>query len=269
MTANMTRPTRPSRKAAFTDDEAKIVEERDKLGDALAMLKPHRAEAHLQSVPSVPDSGQDIGAAAGTSSILVDIAGERTTPRPAPSLPAEPLAPAVWVAPTSPEAVAAPAGSDRRDRKAVKAAGTGKVAEESPKKPPAAWLSSEVYMRLVDYSDTEKRTKRAAARPFGVIAMDAIENHAATLAAAWKGSGTDSGQSGGLFVRELHSPYRRHELPPRSITLQGVGPENAKLLKRLKKQWGARSVSDLVEKALRLEFGMERADGGADPVPPR
>lgn len=50
----MTRPTRPSRKDAFTDDEAKIVQERDKLGDALALLKPHKVEAHLQSVPPLP-----------------------------------------------------------------------------------------------------------------------------------------------------------------------------------------------------------------------
>lgn len=86
--------------------------------------------------------------------------------------------------------------------------------------------------------------------------MDAIENHAEALASAWKGSGSGSPPPGRLFVRELNSRYRRHDLPPRSITLQGVGPENAKLLKRLKRQWGAGSVSDLVEKALRFEFGM-------------
>lgn len=267
MTAKMTRPTRPSRKDAFTDDEAKIVQERDKLGDALALLKPHKVEAHLQSVPPLPAGGQDISGAAGAHPIPVEIVGEGSDHQLDP--PSEPsaAAPVTVAVEPQPEVVPASGGSDRRDRKSGKAAGTGKAAEESPKKPPAAWISSDVYTRLVDYSDTEKRMRRAAARPFGVIAMDAIENHAAALAAAWKGSAADSGQPGGLFVRELHSPYRRHELPPRSITLQGVGPENAKLLKRLKKQWGARSVSDLVEKALRLEFGMERADGGAEPAP--
>ena len=262
----MTRPTRPARKDAFTDDAAKVVQGRDKLGDALAQLKPHRVEAHLQSVPPLP-GGQDISGAAGANPIQVEIVGEGSDHQLDP--PSEPsaAAPVTVAVEPQPEVVPDSGGSDRRDRKSGKAAGTGKSAEESPKKPPAAWISSDVYTRLVDYSDTEKRTRRAAARPFGVIAMDAIENHAAALAAAWKGSGADSGQPRGLFVRELHSPYRRHELPPRSITLQGVGPENAKLLKRLKKQWGARSVSDLVEKALRLEFGMERADGGAEPAP--
>ena len=64
-------------------------------------------------------------------------------------------------------------------------------AEEGPKKPPAAWISSDVYSRLLEYSDQEKRTRRSAARPFGVIALDAIESHAAELASSWKGSGGD------------------------------------------------------------------------------
>lgn len=258
----MTRPTRPSRKAAFADDEAKIINDRDKMDDVLALLKPNKADTHLQSVPPLPASGQDIGgvAAAATSPIQVEIVGERTSPPPAPNLPNEaptpPPAPAA-VEP-APEAVPATSVSDRRDPKAGKATRTPTAAGESPKKPPAAWISSDVYSRLIEYSDTEKRTKRTAARPFGVIAMDAIERHADSLAAVWKGKGNASGpsQPGGLFLRELHSRYRRHELPPRSITLQGVGPENAKLLKRLTKQWGARSVSDLVEQALRLELGM-------------
>jgi hypothetical protein len=161
---------------------------------------------------------------------------------------------------TSPETTTAPSGGDR-DRRAGKATGSAKHAEENPKKPPAAWISAAVYRHLVDYSDQEKRMKRAAARPFGVIAMDAIEKHAEALASAWKGSGTGTPQPGKLFVREQNSRYRRHDLPPRSITLQGIGPENGRLLKRLKKQWGAGSVSDLVEKALRFEFGMSGEQG--------
>lgn len=254
----MTRPTRPSRKSAFIEEEAKIAHERDKMADVLDTLTSRTAEAHLQSVPPLPANGQDLGGAAGTSPVQVKIVGERVGHRPAPDLPAEipEATPASSSVESAPEVEPASGGNDRRERKAGKPTVSAKAAVENPKKPPAAWISNDVYSRLIEYSDTEKRTKRAAARPFGVIAMDAIENHAVALASAWRGSGADSGQSDGLFVRELHSPYRRHDLPPRSITLQGVGPANTKLLKGLKKQWGARSVSDLVEKALRLEFGM-------------
>lgn len=262
----MTRPARPSRKAAFSSDEEKIQHERDKLDDVLETLPSRNGEPpRLQSVPALPatapaDSsagGQRVAAEVGQ--VLVTEVGERisgdvpgtagpVSVAPAQSAPANPSATADEVSATS--------AADRPDRKSAKAAGPVKQAEESPKKPPAAWISSDVYLRLVEYSDTEKRMKRTAARPFGVIAMDAIENHAEALASAWKGSGSGSPPPGRLFVRELNSRYRRHDLPPRSITLQGVGPENAKLLKRLKRQWGAGSVSDLVEKALRFEFGM-------------
>lgn len=252
----MTRPMRPSRKGAFTEDEEKIVQERDKMADVLETLQSRKGEARLQSVPALSASGQGLGGAAGTSPVHDEIVAEQTDLRPA-HIPAEvpEAAPAGVSAESAQEVVPASGGSDRSERKAGKSTGSSKAAEEKPKKPPAAWISNDVYSRLVEYSDTEKRTKRAAARPFGVIVMDAIEKHAAALAATWKGSGVDSRQPGTLFVRELNSRYRRHDLPPRSITLQGVGPENAKLLKRLKKQWGAGSVSELVEKALCLEFG--------------
>jgi hypothetical protein len=270
MTTNMTRPTRPSRKSAFTDDEEKIVHERDKMDDVLDTLTSRKGEARLQSVPPLPASGlenhagaqQDINGAAEAVHGRVEAAGdERTDHELPPDLAAETSVPQGHTEEpisldSEPGVVLLTGVGDQRDRKTGKATGLPRAAEEGTKKPPAAWISSDVYSRLVEYSDKEKRTKRAAARPFGVIAMDAIENHAAALAVTWKGSGVDSRQAGTLFVRELNSRYRRHELPPRSITLQGVGPENAKLLKRLKKQWGAGSVSDLVEKALRLEFEM-------------
>ncbi len=258
----MTRPTRPSRKGAFTEDEAKIAHERDKLGDALETLPPRKGEARLQSVPPLPVSGLENHTVAlhdihGAADEAVHGRVEAALP---PDLAAETSVPQGTEAPIAvapePDVVLAKGVGDRPDRKAGKATGLPRAAEEGPKKPPAAWISSDVYSRLVEYSDKEKRTTRAAARPFGVIAMDAIENHAEALAVTWKGSGVDSRHAGTLFVRELNSRYRRHDQPPRSITLQGVGPENAKLLKRLKKQWGAGSVSDLVEKALRLEFGI-------------
>jgi hypothetical protein len=259
----MTRPTRPARKGAFTEDEAKIAHERDKLGDALETLPSRKGEARLQSVPPLPVSGLENHHVAlhdihGAADEAVHGLGEAALP---PGLAAETSVPqgqteAPIAVASAPDVVLATGLGVRRDLKAGKATGLPRAAEEGPKKPPAAWISSDVYSRLVEYSDKEKRTKRAAARPFGVIAMDAIENHAEALAVTWKGSGVDSRHAGTLFVRELNSRYRRHDQPPRSITLQGVGPENAKLLKRLKKQWGAGSVSDLVEKALRLEFGI-------------
>jgi hypothetical protein len=264
---------RPSRKAAFTRDEQKIQQERDKLDDVLATLPSRNGEpTRLQSVPTLPDTEPSDSAAAqqvlGTATETGPAAatvGERS-PEVATLIPATTVStPPVRSAPatvpqTSPETTTAPSGGDR-DRRAGKATGSAKHAEENPKKPPAAWISAAVYRHLVDYSDQEKRMKRAAARPFGVIAMDAIEKHAEALASAWKGSGTGTPQPGKLFVREQNSRYRRHDLPPRSITLQGIGPENGRLLKRLKKQWGAGSVSDLVEKALRFEFGMSGEQG--------
>ena len=129
-----------------------------------------------------------------------------------------------------------------------------KQAEEGPK-PPAAWISSDVYSRLLEYPTRRSGRGVLQRGRSGVIALDAIESHAAELASSWKGRRIFP-HPGKLFVREINSRYRRHDLPPQAITLQGVGPENAKLLKRLKKQWGAGSVSNLVERALRLEFRM-------------
>jgi hypothetical protein len=121
-------------------------------------------------------------------------------------------------------------------------------------RPPEALVSADVYERLVEYSDAEKRTKRSTARPFGVIAMDAIDRHAEVLASAWEEAGPAVAPPGGLFVRAHHSKFRRHALPAKSISLQGVSAENAEILKKLKNQWGAGSVSDLVERALRIEL---------------
>ena len=68
--------------------------------------------------------------------------------------------------------------------------------EAATKKPATAWISSEVYSRLLEFSDQEKRTQLRAARPFGVIAMDAIENHADQLGSMWKRSEARSPASG-------------------------------------------------------------------------
>ena len=263
----MTRPTRPSRSAAFTDDEEKIAHERDKMDDVLEALTSRGGEpTRLQAVPALPTEPAESPATPQVAVTVVQSdppavaeVRERTPAEspPAVTAPASPGRPApVTVLDTPDETPAATAPARNRDRKPGKVAGPAKQGEETPKKPPAAWISADVYRRLVAYSDEEKREKRAGARPFGVIAMDAIENHSDTLASAWKGSGAASRQPGKLFVPEMHSRYRRHDAPPRSITLQGIGPENARLLKKLTKQWGAGSVSDLVEKALRLELGM-------------
>lgn len=254
-------PVRPSRKAAFTKDEEKIEQERDKLDDVLGRLSSLRTgePPRLQSVPALPTtpSGASFGdgqiSATAPGPVLVAEVGERVPEVDAPDSPAST---ASALTDSSVSEASGTGSGGQRERRPGKAVVPAKHAEDAAKKPPAAWISTDVYLRLVDYSDKEKRMKRAAARPFGVIVMDAIENHAEVLASAWKGGGASTPQPGKLFVREISSRYRRHDLPPRSITMQGIGPENARLLKRLKKQWGAGSVSDLVEKALRLEFGM-------------
>lgn len=56
-------------------------------------------------------------------------------------------------------------------------------------KPPEALVSADVYECLREYSDNEKGTTHSTARPFGVIAMDAIERHAEVLASAWEEGG--------------------------------------------------------------------------------
>ncbi len=266
----MTRPARPSRKAAFAEDEEKIRQAQDKMGDILDTLAPRKGEpARLQSVPPLPDTGPGEAAASPRTvdgpvdvpEAQIEVVGEGLAQGSAPDRGAVETGVQVQAAPavsaeSGPDVAPEPGAGDRRERKSAKATAASKQTEEGPRKPPAAWISSDVYLRLLEYSDQEKRTRRSAARPFGVIALDAIESHAAALASSWKGSGADSPHPGKLFVREINSRYRRHDLPPRAITLQGVGPENAKLLKRLKKQWGAGSVSDLIERALRLEFGM-------------
>lgn len=266
----MTKPSRRSRGPAFSADEKTVVQGQDDLGDVLDMLPPKKVEsARLQSVPPLPvvDSVDNAAPqrAAAEALGLVDVRAEVVGEEPAPVSVADsgedvPTAEALVVPGRASEAVAdavaATDSGDRRDPKSGRATAPAKQTGEVRKKPPAVWVANEVYSRLLEYSDQEKRTLRSAARPFGAIAMDAIERHAAQLATSWKESAADSGRPGTLFVRETRSGNRRHERPPRAVTLQGVGPENAKLLKRLKKQWGAGSVSDLVERALRLEFGM-------------
>lgn len=85
--------------------------------------------------------------------------------------------------------------------------------------------------------------------------MDAIENHAEALASAWKGSGSGSPPPGRLFVRELNSATA-----PRSpAALDHPARRRAgerETAEASEKAVGRGSVSDLVEKALRFEFGM-------------
>ena len=124
--------------------------------------------------------------------------------------------------------------------------------EAATKKPATALISSEVYSRLLEFSDQEKRTQLRARPDLGVIAMDAIE----TTRISWvhvEAGEARSPASGKLFARESGSHYRRHAQPPRCITLQ----ESARITPGCSNGWrrrGAGSVSDLVEQALRLEF---------------
>lgn len=253
----MATPTRPSRQAAFADEEGAIEDSREKTSDLLSRLGPRKPDSvRLQSVPPVPTAPPPAlpvqsTPAAGDGDGVAHI-GERAVAQGGSAAPGQ----AGSAGSSQAEQPAAASIGDRRGQRADKGAGAPRPADAARRKPPAAWISSVVYTRLVEFSDAEKRDRRSAARPFGVIVMDAIEKHADRLSTLWKGAGIDSPAPGQLFVRERHSRYRRHDLPPRSITLQGVGPENGKLLKRLQKQWGAGSVSDLVEQALRLELNI-------------
>lgn len=271
----MSTPTRPPRPPAFEDGpEAEYQDKLEGTADVLEQLQRRRdPNKHLTPVPSLkPAGGAGMGASttttenAGLSTARVEDSPKDFSSSGSPSSDSDEVR-------TRAEPVRRNTGRNSPGARQADSAGStnGSVhrINDAPSrgvgakptgahlKPPAPWVSFDVYSRLTEFSESEKRTKRSAARPFGVIVMDAIERHSDALASTWKQSGSETPPAGKLFVRAKNSRYRRHAMPPRSITLQGMSPDNAKLLKKLQKHWGAGSVSDLVEQALRLEFGME------------
>lgn len=259
-----TTPTRPPRAPAFEENpEDEYQEAVEGTAAALDRLPNKRDAKHLTPVPPLKpsDGAGERATTPGTDQSRLSM-GQTAQP-PSPDSSEESTGPEPEKMNTSGNSAvtrqAEPArvtnGSVHRISDAP-SRGVGARTTGAHIKPPAPWVSFDVYSRLTEFSESEKRTKRSAARPFGAIVMDAIEHHSDALASTWKNNGSDSPPAGKLFVREKNSRYRRHAMPPRSITLQGMSPDNAKLLKKLQKQWGAGSVSDLVEQALRFEFGM-------------
>jgi len=127
-------------------------------------------------------------------------------------------------------------------------------------RPPEVLLSAEVYARLRAVSREERKMLRGAARPFGVIVMDAVDAHAVRLRRAWVDDNHPPPALEGLFVRPVTSvvpPRRRHSAPPTCIALSGIDATNAALLDRYVGEWSAGTRAALVEQALRYEFGMD------------
>ena len=123
-------------------------------------------------------------------------------------------------------------------------------------RPPEVALSEDVYERLCEASEEERRARWGAARPYGVRVMDAIEAHADRLQRVWS---ADTPPPGGLFVRpgpEAVPPRRRHATPPVCIALSGIDAANAQLLDRYAVEWSAGTRAALVEQALRFDLGM-------------
>ncbi len=254
----MSTPQRPRRQGAFDNSsEEHLQAVTEDTEDVLALLTRRTPEVtRLQSVAPLADPpARPVVVANPPAAPAADLTGDGGNQALSSAAAISPVS-----APPAAPFVASDAGSPDTDRRAIGAGsrGTrraGRAAGEASVKPPTAYLSHDVYLRLLEFSDKERKQKRTTARPFGVITMDAIERHADKLESFWKSKSSAAPPPGGLFVRaKSNSRYRRHEQTPRSITLQGVGPENARLLKQLKNRWGAGSVSALVEQALRFEL---------------
>lgn len=132
-------------------------------------------------------------------------------------------------------------------------------------RPPEASIAYAVYTRLLEVSAEEKHRNGLAARPCGVIVMDALDRHAATLAKRWTEAPAESATSNSLFVRSGTAVLRRRRTgSKKTIPLSGISGENRNLLDRYAIEWNAGGRSALVEEALRLEFGMPLSDDAAE-----
>lgn len=132
-------------------------------------------------------------------------------------------------------------------------------------RPPEASIAYAVYTRLLEVSADEKHQKGLAARPYGVIVMDALDRHASALKKRWTETPAESATSNSLFVRSDTALLRRKRTgSKKTIPLSGISAENRGLLDRYAQEWNAGGRSALVEEALRLEFGMPLSDDAAE-----
>jgi hypothetical protein len=240
-------------KAAARKTAADVREARDaRLGAAIDNLPPAtpRPEEPASPLRLVPD-GSDSGAAkAVTAQAPATSPADEPAPAPAPS--------DHETATLSPRVEKPPRPAARRP---VRGARSRVV------KPPEAEVPYVVYERLRDVAAAEKAENPVAARTHGVIVMDAIERHAAVLAARWTAPMAAEPDPGSLFIRTTPKHGSRHRTrtePMHPVTLGGVSPENRALIDNLALQWNAGSRAALVEEALRLEFGMPRSDDPAE-----
>lgn len=180
-----------------------------------------------------------------------------TAPVPAPSAPAVELANVAALSPRPP----GPGGD--READAGRKPAAKQVARRRGRgiRPPEASIAYAVYTRLLAVSADEKHQKGLAARPYGVIVMDALDRHASTLQKHWTETPTESAPSSSLFVRSDTALLRRRRTgSKKTIPLSGISAENRRLLDRYAQDWNAGGRSALVEEALRLEFGMPPSD---------
>jgi len=176
--------------------------------------------------------------------------------------------------PTAPPAVAKSNVASLPPRQATSgtsakplAAGAKRVARSRRRsiRPPEASIAYSVYTRLLEVSADEKHQKGLAARPYGVIVMDALDRHAAVLEKHWSDAPAESVVTNSLFVRSDTALLRRRRTgSKKTVPLSGISAENRRLLDRYAQEWNAGGRSALVEEALRLEFGMPPSDDPAE-----
>lgn len=235
---------RPKRAAVF---DPKKKDEFDELIDALPIgSRAGHSAPPLREVPS-PTNLREVSS-------------------PSPAAVAAPATPAVEVSNVAPLPARQSPGADVKP-----AAGRPPHAKRLPRRrgrsirPPEASIAYAVYVRLLEVSADEKHQKGLAARPYGVIVMDALDRHAAALEKHWTETPADSETSNSLFVRSDTALLRRKRTgSKKTIPLSGISSENRRLLDRYAQEWNAGGRSALVEEALRLEFGMPPSDDAAE-----
>jgi hypothetical protein len=232
-----------AKKAETADRDARLDAAIDNLTPAVIM--PVEPASPLRLVPEGSDSGavKAVTAQAPATSPADEPAPAPTAHKPATS---------------SPRGEKPPRTAARRPARGVRS----RVV-----KPPEAEVPYAVYEKLRDIAAAEKADNPLAARPHGVIVMDAIERHAAVLAVRWTAPTAAEPAPGSLFIRTTPKHGSRHRTrtaPMHPVTLGGVSPENRALIDSLALQWNAGSRAALVEEALRLEFGMPRSDDPAE-----
>lgn len=185
-------------------------------------------------------------------------------PRPAPR--DRPLVP-----PAAPAVPAAPAAyPDLQER--TQSASAAPLKE--PKEPaarsrrsgyryPDAHVAPAVAARLREVANRERSVDPDAARPHGLIVLQAIERNQRQIEEALKRPHGKAASEGSLFSRvdprtPVSAQRRHHPVAdkPVRITLTGVIKADAKVIDDLARKWANGNRSMLVETALRLEFDM-------------